>query len=395
MADGDAEPQTAPKGQNGADGDAAPQATASLPFWKTFIYGMPGGALLPFTGMWALYGNKFYEEFGASLAIIALFTAFARSFDLVADPLMSYITDQSGTGFLSCGCFKKYGRRRPYMFVGAFFMSGSVWMLLNPPYVDGGLLSIWFGFFYVTYYVWETITAIPYNAFGAELSDNSDERTGAFFMEGLFEGMGAMAMVSAPVGFAMISVPFYSNRNEAICRPSEEMAAQCLMGNGCTTFFEEGWDSAFTSHASLTSTLVGAASKAVTGVLDYRVQCAAWEVAVNRADEAIKVISGSAIQNDVFCQCYDTCDKACEVAENRTAFMCVGYMFAIYLIPTVWLSCCILRSIWDPAIHGAAAEPGEKVKAHRWCHRSCRPWITDLSEFCFQLGLVMVWSRPL
>merc|ERR1719456_503437 len=112
---------------------------------------------------------------------------------------------------MSCRCFKKYGRRKPYMFVGAFCMGGSVWMLLNPPYAGASLLSLWFGFFYIVYYVWESITAVPYNAFGAELSENSDERTGAFFMEGLFEGLGAMVMVASPIAFKMISMPGISD----------------------------------------------------------------------------------------------------------------------------------------------------------------------------------------
>merc|ERR1719454_2063272 len=134
-----------------------------------------------------------------------LFTAVARSFDLIADPFISWVTDASGTDKFPCRCFKRFGRRKPYMFVGAFFMGISVWMLLNPPYASATMLSVWFGIFYLTYYVWESITAIPYNAFGAELSDCSDERVGAFFFEGLFEGMGGFVMVIAPVGFAYYS----------------------------------------------------------------------------------------------------------------------------------------------------------------------------------------------
>merc|ERR1719502_1799716 len=229
---------------------------------KTLIYGLPGGALLPFTAMWSLYGNKYYEEFGANLGMIMLFTAVARSFDLIADPLVSYITDSSGVPPFTCKCFKKFGRRRPYMFIGSFMMGGSVWMLLNPPYASSTLLSLWFGFFYVAYYLWESITAIPYNAFGAELSESSEERTTAFFMEGFFDGAGSMIMVSAPVAFTFIFIPGYSDRNARICFPGNEMAAECLEGRTCVGVFEGGWDGAYVLDEEVRDTLVGATFKA-------------------------------------------------------------------------------------------------------------------------------------
>eukprot|EP00418_Pyrodinium_bahamense_P036865 CAMPEP_0179198804 /NCGR_PEP_ID=MMETSP0796-20121207/98895_1 /TAXON_ID=73915 /ORGANISM="Pyrodinium bahamense, Strain pbaha01" /LENGTH=50 /DNA_ID=CAMNT_0020903279 /DNA_START=22 /DNA_END=170 /DNA_ORIENTATION=- len=45
---------------------------------RKIIFCAPTVATLPFVAMWGMYGNKNYQAFGASLAIIALFTALAR-----------------------------------------------------------------------------------------------------------------------------------------------------------------------------------------------------------------------------------------------------------------------------------------------------------------------------
>jgi MFS transporter len=46
---------------------------------------------------------------GTRLAFIAFFTAVARSFDAITDPLMAWVTDQTRT---------RWGRRRPYIVRG-------------------------------------------------------------------------------------------------------------------------------------------------------------------------------------------------------------------------------------------------------------------------------------
>ena len=41
---------------------------------------------------------------------VAFFTAFARSFDVLTDPFMGYLTDSART---------RWGRRKPFIFIGA------------------------------------------------------------------------------------------------------------------------------------------------------------------------------------------------------------------------------------------------------------------------------------
>merc|ERR1719230_787716 len=100
--------------------------------------------------------------------MIALFTAMARSLDVVSDPLMSYITDSA-----SCDKLPAWlsGRRKPFMFFGCFVYSGLLFCLLNPPYAEETPLSMWFGIVYTLYFLSNTVTTIPYDALAPELSE--------------------------------------------------------------------------------------------------------------------------------------------------------------------------------------------------------------------------------
>ena len=70
---------------------------------------MPSFSTVPLTLLISVYVIQFYEKLGAPLAMLALFQALARGFDVITDPTMSYLTD-SWRG--------KNGRRRPFMFAG-------------------------------------------------------------------------------------------------------------------------------------------------------------------------------------------------------------------------------------------------------------------------------------
>ena len=56
-------------------------------------------------------------------------------------------------------------------------------LLFSPPSMKTGTynLSIWFGIFYVLFFIAETITNVPYLALGPELSSNSKQRERLYF----------------------------------------------------------------------------------------------------------------------------------------------------------------------------------------------------------------------
>merc|ERR1719203_1267724 len=144
----------------------AQEVSANVPFeripWLTkLIFSAPTVGMLPFVTMFSLYGNTNYEAFGATLPRIALFTALARSMDVVSDPLLSYLTDSTRT---------RFGRRRPFMLAGTFPYALFLFLLMRPPYGDDDTMSSWFGIMYIMYYLSNTLVTIPYYALAPELS---------------------------------------------------------------------------------------------------------------------------------------------------------------------------------------------------------------------------------
>ena len=99
-------------------------------------------------------------ELGLGLAAISTVLLVSRMTDFVTDPLMGWISDRTRTGF---------GRRKPYLLIGLPVMMLGVWRLFMPePPVDIWYMLLWN---MVVYLGW-TIVVLPYNAWGAELSNN-------------------------------------------------------------------------------------------------------------------------------------------------------------------------------------------------------------------------------
>ncbi len=106
---------------------------------------------------------------GVSASLIGLALGVPRIWDAINDPMMGHISDNTRS---------RWGRRRPYIFVGGI-LSGVVFALLwNPG--SGWSKGALFAFFAVVsmlYYTVLSIWATPYEALGMELTFDYRERT--------------------------------------------------------------------------------------------------------------------------------------------------------------------------------------------------------------------------
>jgi len=156
---------------------ALPAAVLALPTIPVYIY-------LP-----ALYG----VELGLGLATTGLILLAARMFDTVTDPLVGALSDRLHSAV---------GRRKPWIAVGALVAGLGLFKLLNPPEpVEADYLLTWS---MVLYAGW-TMFAVPYLAWGAELSRDYDERTRiASWREGMMlagiVGAGTVAAIATQLG---------------------------------------------------------------------------------------------------------------------------------------------------------------------------------------------------
>ena len=126
----------------------------------------------------------YYEKLGVKLSYVSFFVALARSLDVITDPAAAYLSD-------SCRMtWPIAGRRRIFLAVGALCYGIFLRFLLSPPpgYIvlthergtpiadeKGVSLSMWFGSFYILFFIASTFLAIPYDALGPELTDDPEE----------------------------------------------------------------------------------------------------------------------------------------------------------------------------------------------------------------------------
>eukprot|EP01084_Bolivina_argentea_P138852 244367_1 len=169
-------------------------------FWKKkLLYAFPQFSLISLTVLINVQVIIFYNEIGVNLAFLSFFQIFARSFDVLTDPLMAHISDNLTR--------TKIGRRLPYLFLSPCYAI-AFFILMSPPttyniekYEYNYPATYWFGASYILFYLCDTIVNIPLFALGPELSNNPDERTSLFMWAKVFEGLGTIVGGISPVIF--------------------------------------------------------------------------------------------------------------------------------------------------------------------------------------------------
>jgi len=162
-------------------------ASERVPFGLKLAYG--AGAFVNNTLAAAIGGMTIILNLGLGMnpALVGLLGALPRLTDAVTDPLMGYISDHART---------KWGRRRPFIFVGALLASGIFALLWQLP--RGQSESFYFWFFLLgslVFYLGYTIFATPWVALGYELTPDYHERTR---LMGVQNFIGQLAYVISP-----------------------------------------------------------------------------------------------------------------------------------------------------------------------------------------------------
>ena len=127
-----------------------------LPDYAVYLAAIPVSLYLPFV---------YSRDLGLELTDIGLILMLARLSDVVTDPLIGYLSDRTRT---------RFGKRKPWLAAGTVVMMFSAWQLFAPSgAVDNWHLLIWS----VLLWLGWTMINIPYFAWGAELSEDYNERT--------------------------------------------------------------------------------------------------------------------------------------------------------------------------------------------------------------------------
>lgn len=137
-----------------------------------FSYAAPAFALAVVGIPVYVYLPKFYSDtIGVDITVMGYILLCARIFDAVTDPVIGLISDKTDT---------RFGRRRPYILFGSFFVVISLAFLFNPPILSPRLETLWFsvGIFFL--FLFCTVAVVPYEALGPEITFDHHERTKLF-----------------------------------------------------------------------------------------------------------------------------------------------------------------------------------------------------------------------
>lgn len=144
--------------------------SGKLPVWTKLGFGvcdMGGNLFFTMMGFYLLFFMTDVVGLAAGLAGTALMIG--KIWDAVTDPTVGYLSDRTRT---------RWGRRRPYMFVGSFLlMSMMVLMFTAPGYATQMQLFIWAAITYCLLCTAYTLVNIPYGALTPELTTDYNERT--------------------------------------------------------------------------------------------------------------------------------------------------------------------------------------------------------------------------
>lgn len=134
--------------------------------------------------------------FGMDPFLAGLLGGVPRLFDAITDPIMGYITDNTKS---------KYGRRRPYIFVGAIISAGLFILLWQLDRENSQMYNFWyFLILSLIYLIGNTIFATPLIGLGYELTSDYKERTRLMAMS---QVIGQIAWMIVPWFWVLIANP--------------------------------------------------------------------------------------------------------------------------------------------------------------------------------------------
>ncbi len=148
-----------------------------LPDYAVYLAAVPVSLYLPFV---------YSRDLGLDLADVGLILMLARISDVVTDPLIGYLSDRTST---------RLGKRKPWMAAGALVMMIAAWQLFAPMGgVDNWHLLVWSMLLWLGW----TMINIPYFAWGAELTDDYNERTRITGWRQAFGYLGNVSVLAVP-----------------------------------------------------------------------------------------------------------------------------------------------------------------------------------------------------
>lgn len=144
-------------------------AEGRVPLAQMLVYGLGGFTNNLLAGSIGAMMIVLNLGLGMDPAVVGLLAAIPRFFDAITDPIIGYISDKTRT---------RWGRRRPFIFIGAILVGIVYIMLWQLP--EGRSQSFYFWYFLIgslAFYLAYTLFATPWVALGYEMTPDYFERS--------------------------------------------------------------------------------------------------------------------------------------------------------------------------------------------------------------------------
>ncbi len=158
-----------------------------VPLTEKLLYGV--GAFVNNLLSAAIGGMSIVLNLGLGMnpALVGLLGALPRLIDAFTDPLMGYISDHTRS---------RWGRRRPYIFLGAILVGIAFALLWQLPANKSESFYFWYFLLgSLIFYLFYTMFATPWVALGYELTPDYHERTRVMAVQNF---MGQLAYLISP-----------------------------------------------------------------------------------------------------------------------------------------------------------------------------------------------------
>ncbi|MFZ9977581.1 MAG: MFS transporter [Candidatus Kapaibacteriota bacterium] len=195
------------------------QKLTRIPFIQKAAFGSGHLVNNLFPGALGVFSFFLLTTFGMDPFLAGLLGGIPRIYDAITDPIMGYISDNTTS---------KWGRRRPYIFIGAI-ISGLLFAALWQLYAENSeTYNFWyFMMFSLLFLTGNTIYSTPLIGLGYEMTSDYNERTR---LMGFSQTISQLAWMIVPWLWVIIADPnIYPNQAVAIRSLAIWVGISCLV----------------------------------------------------------------------------------------------------------------------------------------------------------------------
>lgn len=187
--------------------------------------------LLP--GALGVFSFFLLTAFGIDPAMAGLLSAIPRFFDAITDPIMGFISDNTNS---------RWGRRRPYIFVGAILCGILFAVQWQMDTANGATYNFWYFLVFSVLFIFaNTVFSTPLIGMGYEMTSDYKERTR---LMGFSQTIGQLAWMIVPWFWVLIAnEKIYPTQAEGVRELSMIVGLACVVLGLLPAIFCHGIDS--------------------------------------------------------------------------------------------------------------------------------------------------------